>query len=373
MSAWSELPVALLGASEWLRGEPRQVLLVALALLPVLAALWSGARRRRALGVLASPRHLRRLVPELGPRGLDGPALVRWLRRRAWTRGLLGGLAALLMAVAYLGPVRGHALVPVSTREIDVAVVLDTSRSMWAEDVSPNRLERAKREIGALFDAMRGERVALIAFAGMARSVAPLTRDVDTARYFLERVSPADNRKGGTDIGAALRLALERFEDGRGSTQAIVLVTDGEDLTGEGLEAARAAKERGIRVHVLGMGTETGAKIPDGDGGFVVDPTADGGPEEVVTRLEAGTLRAIAEASGGIYLGAKGRVLPLEELYERAIASIGDREVIDGKERVPMDRYQWPLAVALALALAELALTDARRRERVSAEPEREA
>jgi Ca-activated chloride channel family protein len=324
-------------------------LLLLLVLVPVLACAWAISQRLASLRTIASPKHLSRLFPALRARA-RGDDVLYWLRRRAWTRAACGVGAVLLIVLALLGPVRGFALVPVQQRRIDVTVALDTSRSMLVEDVQPNRLERAKAEIGALLDVMKGERVALIAFAGAARDVAPLTPDLETIRYFLERLSPDDNRQGGTNLGAALRLSLERFE---GASGAIVLVTDGEDLSGEGLAAAEIARERGIRVHVLGMGTRGGGKVPDGRGGFVVDPEAPNGPSDVISELKEESLRAIAGTTGGIYLEAKGRVLPLEVLYRRAIAPMEGRDIVDGKERVPRDRYQWPLVLALVLLLLE--------------------
>ena len=153
---------------------------------------------------------------------------------------------------------RGFALVPVATRQIDVVVCLDTSRSMLVEDVEPSRLARAKNEV-ALFDAMRGERVGLVAFAGLARMVAPLTKDVDTARFFLERLSPDDNRKGGTDIGAALRLALIGSTRTPARTRRSWSSPTARTSRGGGLDAAEEAAERGVVVHVLGLGTAAGA------------------------------------------------------------------------------------------------------------------
>lgn len=333
-----------------------------LGLLPLVCAAALLGRRRAMLARLAEPRHLARLFPDLARRAGVGRDLGAWLARRGWLRALLSAAAAALLAFALLGPVRGFALVPVATRQVDVVVCLDTSRSMLVEDVEPSRLARAKNEVAALFDAMRGERVGLVAFAGLARMVAPLTKDVDTARFFLERLSPDDNRKGGTDIGAALRLALDRLDADAGSNQAIVIVTDGEDLSGEGLDAAEEAAQRGVVVHVLGLGTAAGGKVPDGMGGFVKDESQEGRGEEVVSRLESSTLRALSDATGGIYLEARGRVLPLEELYRRAIAAMEGRNLVDGKERVPRDRYQWPLLAALIALVAEGALRDTRAR-----------
>ena len=342
---------------EWLR--PGALWVAAFAVIPLIFGVLRHVRVKRALLKLCEPRHLRRVFPGLlAPASLSGDSVLLWLRRRALYRAALGATGIALMALALIGPVRGYALVPAAVRQVDVVVVLDTSRSMWVEDVEPNRIERAKTEIVALLDTMRGERAGLIAFAGDARSVAPLTRDMDTMRYFLQRLTPEDNRKGGTDIGGALRVALERFEESPGGgTQSIVLVTDGEDLSGDGLAAAEDASSRGITVHVLGMGTPTGGKIPNGAGQFVVDNET---REEVVSKLESKSLKAIAQVTGGLYLEAKGRVLPLENLYRRAIAPMEGRDMIDGKERVPRDRYQWPLVGAILSALLALFLVDAK-------------
>lgn len=333
---------------------------VLLGLVPLVLAWLLMGRQRDMLRRIAEPRHLAKLFPGLARKAGPGQDLARWISRRGVWRGVLAASALALAALALLGPVRGYALVPVATRQIDVVVALDTSRSMMVEDVQPSRLARAKNEISALFDVMRGERVGLVAFAGLARNVAPLTKDTETARYFLKRLSSDDNRKGGTDLGAALRLALERLDERNGTNQAIILVTDGEDLGEAGLEAAAEAAQRKVKVHVLGMGTSTGGKVPDGLGGYVVDPTAEGGPQEVVSKLESESLEAIAKATGGIYLQAKGQVLPLEQLYRRAIAPMEGRDLVNGKERVPRDRYQWLLLLALLALMLEGSLRETR-------------
>lgn len=299
--------------------------------------------RTRDLARLADPA----LVPRLMPGRLPS---------RLTVRAILGVVASTAFACALLGPVRGFTLVPLQQRGVDVVIALDTSRSMLAADSEPDRLRRAKREIEALLTRLEGERVGLVAFAGTAWDVAPLTRDLDTVRWFLARLSPDDNRAGGTNLGEALRFATRRLGETNGGTQLIVLVTDGEDLGGEGLEVAREAAARGAKVHVLGMGTEGGAKIPDARGRFLQDEQG----QDVVTKLEDSTLRQIAEATGGVYMRAHGSVLPLERLYERVIAQEDGRDVVDGKERIPQDRYQWPLAVGLVALLAELALRERR-------------
>ncbi|MBI5433432.1 MAG: VWA domain-containing protein [Planctomycetes bacterium] len=177
---------------------------------------------------------------------------------RERTRVLLAVLAALFLALAAAGPVRGYTLRPVERRGLDLVVCLDTSRSMLVRDAKPDRLTRAKREISALFQELAGDRAALIAFSGEPREVAPLTHDAATLEKLLSFVDTDDNTLGGTDLGGAIERALLALDAESSSSQAIVLVTDGEDLSGHGQEIAKRAAERGVRVFVLGMGTEQG-------------------------------------------------------------------------------------------------------------------
>jgi len=175
--------------------------------------------------------------------------------------------------------------------------------------------------------------------------------DSETLRWFLGGLSPKDNLVGGTDIGGALAHALDLFDGRTGAHEAIVLLTDGEDLEGRGLEVAREAAERGVHIYVVGMGTQVGGKIPDGERGFVRDESG----KEVVSALDGSTLESIAEVSGGAYLPATAAALPLEEIYEKRIALLEGRLLHEGKERIHQDRYQWPLVLALVWAASSFA------------------
>jgi Ca-activated chloride channel family protein len=281
---------------------------------------------------------------------------------------LLAGAGTLFLALALLGPVRGHTYRAVSRRGLDIVLCLDTSRSMLAQDLRPSRLERAKREIRGLLDHLRGDRVALVAFSGDARDVTPLTRDRGTLAALLAHVTPDDNQKGGTDLAAALARALALFDGRTGAHEAIVLLTDGEDLGGQASAQAEEAAKRGIRVFVVGLGTEAGGKIPVSEGGrasFLKDENG----QEVVTRLERETLVALARRTGGDFLSAEEAPTALEDLYRARITRLQGREIEGGERRVPYDRFQWPLALALLCFLAEL-LVGARRGSR-AAEPQR--
>lgn len=322
---------------------------------PVLLALgFLGLRARRgARRNLVATRHEPRFLP-------------RFSENRARLRVVLAGLAALFLALALIGPVRGYTLRDVQRKGLDLVMCVDTSRSMLVQDVRPDRLTRARREVVGVLDKLRGDRAALLAFAGDVRDVAPLTHDRVTLAAFVNTLTPEDNLKGGTDIGGALERALSLFDGRTGAHEAIVLLTDGEDLEGHGLEVARKAKARGIRIYVVGMGTQAGGKIPEGPGapaasaGFMRDETG----KEVVSALDGTSLSAIANETGGAYLTVESSPIPLEELYEKRISQLEGRELFAGKEKIPHDRYQWPLVLAAVCMLCEAALRERRPAER---------
>jgi Ca-activated chloride channel family protein len=316
-----------------------------LALVVLVVGVWGLRRRVHEMRRLVRPPRLAAFLPG-------------YSRNRAWTRLFLAALALALIGFSALGPVRGFTQRDVVRRGLDIVVCLDTSRSMLARDLRPSRLERATREVVGLLERLRGDRCSLIAFSGDAREIAPLTHDRSTLRSLLGYVSPADNRRGGTDLATAIERALEMFDGRTGAHEAIVLLTDGEDLEGRAAELAGKARERGIGVYVVGIGTEDGGKIPvldaRGRESFLIGP--DG--EEVVTRLAGESLRAIAERTGGAYLSAESSPTPLEDLYTSRISKLEGRELEGGKRRIPHDRYQWSLALALACMLVECGLRE---------------
>ena len=337
--------IALLGF-DFVRGGLWPLVFAAVVLCGV--GLLGLAARRRERERMVSSAQLARFLP--------GYSL-----NRARLRLALASIAVFLLAVSLLGPVRGYTEREVRRRGLDLVICLDTSRSMLSGDVRPSRLERGKREIRGLFEQLAGDRVALVGFSGDAREIAPLTHDRTTLTALLEDVSPSDNRKGGTDIGAALERALALFDERTGNHEAIIVLTDGEDLEGQGLQQATLAAEQGIRVYVVGVGTVDGGKIPvvleDGSEGFLRQ-----GSREVVTRLESSTLEAIAEATGGLYLSTEQSPTPLEYLYRASISRM-DRQVLSGGvERVPHDRFQWTLVLALGCMIAEAGLRERRSR-----------
>jgi Ca-activated chloride channel family protein len=311
----------------------------ALLVLPLLALLiWKTVRGRR-------------LTRAVGPRL---SILARdWSVPRRRTRRLLFLAATALAILALLQPVWGESSRDEDNLGVDVLVCLDVSRSMLAQDLAPSRLERAKNEIAALADRSRSDRLGLVVFAGEARLSVPLTQDRASFKELLELADPYSVERGGTDLGAALSLALEALRGQTGEHETVVLLTDGEDLTGEGLRVAEQAAQRGITLHCVGLGTALGAKIPH-NGGFLRDRSG----AEVVSSLDPTTLRRIAEATGGEYLDAQDRPDALIDLYESRVLPMA-RKTFEAEERRARDnRYQWPLLAAFLIWIVELCLGD---------------
>ena len=267
-------------------------------------------------------------------------------------------LALLLGGLSLSGPVRGFTLREIQRQGVDLVFCLDASKSMLVEDLGLSRLDEAKRQIKSVFPRLAGDRVALISFSGEARRIAPLTRDLRTLGWFLDGVDPADHALGGTDLAAALSDALDLFDGRTGASEAIVLITDGEDHGGRGFEVAVEAARRGIAVHVLGVGTHAGGKIPMPNGGWVRGP--DG--MEVVSRLASESLEEVARVTGGRYVGVEGAVLGLERLYREGISTLEGQVYDQGMERVPHDRFQWPLVLTIACMAVSMLLNERRAR-----------
>lgn len=328
-------------------------LLATLAAIVALLLLWRAAdrRRRAALAAFAAPQLLGDLTATLSP------------RRRAAKRALIAvgvGLAGLALA----GPQLGFTWEETRRRGIDVLIALDTSRSMLAQDVAPNRLERAKLAVRDLLAKLGSDRVGLIAFAGSAFLQVPLTLDHAAFLESLDALQPGVIPAPGSDIASALATAEKALATEQRNVKILVLISDGEDLGGGALAAAKQAAEAGIRVFTVGVGSDTGELIPL--------PSADGGTEflkgpdgqYVKSRLDADTLRQVAELTGGFYepLGRRGE--GIEAIYERALAPLPKEELASRMRRVPIERFQWPLALAILLLAIEPLVRERRSRRR---------
>ncbi len=324
--------------------------LFALLLVPLLAAfLWLALRqKRKALDRFGASELVRKLAATVSRRGVVAKRIL-----------LLVGLTLLILALAR--PQFGTRVETVRREGQDIIVALDVSNSMLAEDIAPNRLERAKLAVSRLIDRLEGDRIGLVAFAGDAFVQSPLTVDYAAARLFLNAMEPDLVPVQGTNLGAALAVSLNAFDEQERQHRVLIVITDGEDHEGEIDEAITRAGESGIRIHTVGIGSPDGVPIPDFDEsgrrrGFKRD--ADG--NVVTTRLEETTLRRIADETGGDYtrVTARGR-----ELYALAdeIAGMEGREIEAQQLTQYEEQYQIFLGLALALLLAEILVSERRR------------
>ena len=241
----------------------------------------------------------------------------------------------------------------------NVMLLLDVSRSMLARDVRPNRLERAKADLIDLISELDGDRAGLTAFRNGARMLCPFTTDTTFLLQALDGVSIDSAPRGETDIGAAITSALAAFNALGSDHNAIVLVSDGGDLSGTALEKAKEAALRRIPIFCVGIGDSVGSAIPDGDDGSAMKYRG----EEVLTKLENETLAEIAKVSGGAYIplqtAATGRNT-LGKIYNNHVRAVVEGELREMSETLAIERFQLFLIPALAMILLAAALSAGR-------------
>jgi Ca-activated chloride channel family protein len=271
-------------------------------------------------------------------------------------RALLLALGAALVILALSRPRYGEEPVDVLRGGIDLCVALDLSKSMYAQDIAPTRLERAKSELGEALSSLPVGRVCAVAFAGTA-DVYPLTSDRDAIRFFLRDLSPADMPTGGTALSVALlgavkALSVDPGQEGKPrAPRALLLITDGEDTAGGDLEGAiRAAKDAGVQIFALGVGGDSPEPIPQVEDGKVVGYLDNGAAR---SSLKEDALRRLVEATGGRYArlseGVSSLRAPLLDLQQGYI----EAQVKSARA----ERFAWLLAPAALVLLLELWLS----------------
>jgi Ca-activated chloride channel homolog len=310
-------------------------------------------RRREAdLAKLIHPRFRARLTEGFSPR-------LRNLKRGLWL------LAVLLAFVAIARPQKGYEWREVKRKGIDILFAVDTSRSMLAEDLTPNRLERARLGIIDFVARLQGDRVGLIPFAGSAFALCPLTLDYEAFRESLHALDTDLIPRQGTDLASAIKEAERLFDENGNNHRVLVLLTDGEDLQGDVIDAAKAAAKKGMAIYTVGVGSPEGATIPiplrNGRTDFVRDDAGN----VVKTTLDETTLKKIAEETGGLYVplgrGAEG----LNTIYQEKLRLVPKTEQEQRMERIPLERFEWPLGAAIALLLLEFFIVDRLRAKKV--------
>jgi len=322
---------------------------------PILALLFARAEQRAAarLREFVSPR----LLPQLS-------ATVNRTRRVVRFGLLMLGLALAIMSLAQ--PRWGYVYEDVKRKGLDILFAVDTSRSMLSNDVQPNRLERVKLAAQDLVNQLEGDRVGLIAFAGRAFLQAPLTIDYEAA---VESINDLDTKiipEGGTNISEAINLAVQTFGKSAAGNRALIVFTDGEELSGDAIKAAKSAAEAGLKIFAIGVGTPQGSLIPitsdNGETVFVKDSIG----QVVKSKLDENRLHEIAKAAGGFYLHLEDAPRTMSELYSQGLAIMKAADIDARLSRRPIERYEWPLGAAI-LAITMSILVRERKKVRARA------
>lgn len=298
-----------------------------------------GRQKKRAMERFADPGLLAQLT------GQD-------LKRRRFFKGLFLLTALALMLFALAGPRWGSHYQEVSQKGVDIMILVDVSPSMRVEDIKPDRLERARREILDFLTVVQGDRVGLVAFSGAAFVQCPLTLDYGALDMFLGQLEPDLIPVPGTDLGAAIETGLSSFDFKAETDKVILLITDGEDNEGKGLAAASQAAEKGVKIFVFGMGETSGGPVPasDGKGGFKKDKEG----KLILSKLEEESLRRIASATGGTYARSVAGDLDLDILYFDGIKSRTEAQTLkSGKIKVYEERFPIFLLAAFVFLVLE--------------------
>jgi len=327
-------------------------ILFGLLLVPALGGFFWGARRAR-----------RRALAQFGDLALVQKLSATLSRRARAAKSVLILVAVAFLVLALARPQFGSRVEIVRSEGQDVMVALDVSRSMLAEDVVPNRLERARLEVMRILQRLDGDRIGLVAFAGNAFVQSPLTVDYGAAALFLNAMDTDLIPIQGTNLGEALSVALDAFEEGTRDHRVLIVVTDGEDHEGEIEEALERARDEGVQIHTVGIGSIEGVPIPEftasGErSGFIRDD--DGAV--VTTRLDESTLERVAEATGGRYFPALGPGANLNLLVEEITG--GEGRELEAREITQFDeQFQVFLGFAWVLLLVEGLIPERRRKK----------
>lgn len=276
---------------------------------------------------------------------------------------LISGYIFLIIALA--NPQIGTKLEDIKREGVDIIVALDVSKSMLAEDVKPSRLEKAKHEVGKMVDLLEGDRIGIIAFAGIPHVQCPLTLDYSAAKLFLSIIDTDLIPQPGTAIGKAINTAIKSFNTKERKHKVLILITDGEDHESEPLEAAKEAEKEGIIIYTVGIGSPQGVPIPLYDRygnqtGFKKDRKG----SVVTTKLDVVTLQKIAYQTGGKYYLASTSEAELDDIYDD-ISKLEKKELSSRQFSQYEDRFQIFLAIGLLLFIIELLIPE---RKKIKAE-----
>ena len=300
----------------------------------IIFLIWSHKKKKQLLKIFLSQSLLSRLINPLA-----------W--KRVVSNTILTAFSVFFLILALTQPRWGYHWKDLTQEGVDIVIALDVSNSMLAQDIKPNRLQRAKYKIADLLQMLEGDRVGLVAFAGTSYLQCPLTLDYSAAHIFLNAIDTQLIPVQGTAIGHAIRNSVKAFNKEDVRSRAIILITDGEDHTGDAFPSAMWAKENEIKIFAIGIGKDIGAPIPNsepGAPGFKKDVNG----EVILTKLDEPTLQKMALETGGSYVRSVTGDMDLQKIYLESIKNkVNKKGIKTERKRVWHERFQWMIFIAL--------------------------
>ncbi|WP_461588566.1 vWA domain-containing protein [Winogradskyella sp.] len=261
--------------------------------------------------------------------------------------------AFLCLSLALVNPKIGTKLETVRSQGVDIVFAVDVSKSMLAEDIAPNRLDKSKQLVTQIINNLASDRVGIIAYAGKAFPQLPITTDYASAKMFLQNKNTDMLSSQGTAIHEAIQLAKTYYDDEEQKNRILIIISDGEDHEGDAIEIAEEANEEGIRIFTIGVGNIKGGPIPIKRNGVVLNYKKDRNGETVITRLDETTLKEIAEETNGAYIngGNTSEVVDtIKDLLEKM-----DKKEFESKQIADYkDQFQWFLGLGILLLFIDI-------------------
>lgn len=313
-----------------------------LLIIPVLAILFLGLSywRVRAQRKYAQAAMLDHLIPN-----------------RSWFKPILklvtvcAGVAFLVIALVNVKA--GDKLETIDREGVDIVFAIDISKSMLAEDIKPNRLEKTQQLVNQIINNLASDRVGLIAYAGSAVPQLPITTDYSSAKMFVQALNTDLVSSQGTAIGDAIQLAESYYDEESKASKVLIIISDGEDHEGEAIEIAEAAADSGIRIITIGVGTSQGGTIPIKENGIVKSFKKDSNGETVITKLNKETLKEIADVANGIYIDGTITAVALENL-QKELSGV-DKVAFESQQYASFEsQFQWFLGLGLFFLVLDL-------------------
>lgn len=311
-----------------------------LFLLFLLLQLW----RRNAQRKFADKRLLKRLSPNQSI-------------FKSVLKVIVLSLAFACLAIALVNPKIGTKLETVKREGVDIVFALDVSKSMLAEDIAPNRLDKAKQLVTQIINNLASDRIGIIAYAGKAFPQLPITTDYAAAKMFLQNMNTDMLSSQGTAINEAITLAKTYYDDEEQTNRVLIIISDGEDHSDSASDVAEEAGEEGIRIFTIGVGDQKGGPIPIKRNGIILNYKKDKNGETVITKLNEETLQNIAQEANGAYINGKNTNDVVESI--RDILNKMDKKEFEAKQFADYkDQFQWFLAFGIFFLLIDIFLLE---------------